>query len=176
MKKSLKKSRKPLGSIFRHTLNKVSPNAEKLILEALTNIKKTVPEPLKKTAKEVSQEASNAQQRNPLDKYDTFDRKTPLSPLSPFFSLDTKMRPVFQINNQMVYPHQLDKQALSKVLPMFKFDQAALPKVSPIFKEPIRQAQQTHSNGGSIGYLKSKTNLAKYKGFTIFNKSRRSYF
>jgi len=169
MKKSLKKSRKPLGSIFRHTLNKVSPNAEKLILEALTNIKKTVPEPLKKTAREISQEAFNAQQFNPLDKYDIFDKKIQLPLL---FSVDQKIRPIFQTNNQMLYPHQLDKQTLSKVLPIIKVNQAALSKVSPIFQEPIKQVQQTHLNGGSIGYLKSKSRSR----FTIFKKSRRSYF
>ena len=176
MRKSLKKSRKPIGAIFRHAVNKISPNSEKLILEALTNIKKTVPDPLKKAAKEVSQEASNVQQRNPLDKYDTFDKKTQVSPL---FSVDPRMRPIFQINNQILYPHQLDQQALSKVLPMFKLDQQALSKVLPIFQQTIQQAQQKHSDGGStvrnnkIGYFKSKSKPKQR--FTIFNKSRRHF-
>jgi hypothetical protein len=182
MRKSLKKYRKPIGTIFRHTVNKISPKSEQLILEAITNIKKNVPESLKKTVKEVSQEASNVQQRNPLDKYDTSDTKTPLdtfdrkTPLSPFFSLDTKILPVFQINNQMVYPHQLDKQALSKVLPMFKFDQAALSKVSSILPQPIRQVQQTNSDGGSILRNKKNGHLKSKSRFTNFNKSRRPYF
>lgn len=193
MKKSLKKSRKPIGAIFRHTLNKLSPTGEKLILDTVDKIKKTVPEPLKQTAKEVSKEASHVQQRNPLDQYDAFKKKTPVSPL---FSLDPKMRPFFQINNQMRYPYQIDQAASSKVLPtfrvdqskapsMFSFDQSTMSNISPSLKKIMTQPQP-HPDGGSvvhkkknlnkIGYFKSKTNLAKYKRFTIFNKSRRPYF
>ena len=193
MRKSLKKSRKPIGAIFRQTINRISPKTEKRVLDTFDKIKKTVPEPLKKAAKEVSQEASNVQQRNPLDKYDTYDRKTQVSP---FFSVDPRMRPFFQINNQMIYPYQNDQAALSKVLPtfrvdqskapsMFSFDPSTMSNVSSSFKKIMTQPQP-HPDGGSgvhkkknlnkIAYFKSKTNLAKYKRFTIFNKSRRSYF
>ena len=189
MRKSLKKSKNPLGAIFRNTVNKISPTGEKLILETLDRIKKTAPEPLKKTLKEVSQEASNIQQRNPLDKYDTFHSETPK--VSPKFQLDpetvNKMRHMVQYNKQLISPiskvppmFQFDQ---SKVPDMFHFEQAALSNVSPIVAQYIRQSQ-THSDGGSfmhkkkklnkIGYLKSKSNLKKYKG--LLSHSRRPLF
>jgi hypothetical protein len=184
MRKSLKKSRKPIGAIFRHAVNKISPNSEKLILEALTNIKKTVPEPLKKTLKEVSQEVSNVQQRSPMDKYDTFHSETPK--VSPIFQVDpetvNKMRPMVQYNKQLISP-------ISKVPPMFKFDQSKVP-VTFHFEEAAlsnvsqyNRQSQTHPDGGSIhntlnkiGYLKSKSKSNLKKNKRLLSQSRRPLF
>jgi hypothetical protein len=196
MKNSLKKSRKPIGTIFRHAVNKISPNTEKLAIAVVDKIKKNVPDALKETAKEVSKKASEVQQRKPLDEYnDRFKKETSVSTVSPvstFISPDLKMRPIFQINHQTLYPHQLDQQALSKVLPtfrfdqskassMFSFDQSTISNVSPSFKKIVTQSEggsvvHKKKNLNKISFFKSKTNLAKKKGSTIFNKSRRPFF